>query len=705
MADRRDKLVGGGLLFTALLWLGQQACAWNGGAAGLRSGRLTGASAVEIPVGGGLTAYLEPVLSENLLANPSFEQISPNNKPEAWSDNGFSSDTTVARTGSASYLLADAHQIPYSQSASQRLSLRKGVYHLRVWVRLEGLAATRGSGVRACLSAPPSYPWSLVRACTPPVKGTGEWQELALGKIAVPQDTLAAVGLEAYGEPDGKAWFDDIELRREENALDVFLLYPNYRGLLFDDQSQIVRLRVGVELPGGEAQPGWLVRVTVTDESEGRQVEEQTFPADAMGLVSLDFSGLPLNRSYLITAQLWPQGALEPAAQYPPYRVWKVPGSLRQHMTVSFDEQNRILVRGKPMFLLGVYDSGLGYGLTEEWWDRTLATARRLFELPINVYLNYWYGEAGNGAWIPMMNLLHSQGIYALTNANCFSGSPVQQMMPNAWFLKAKEGDIETRVSHPGFLGFYAADECAGQLAPDVFAHAQRMRTLDPDGIVFGTLLGGPHLSLWRDVLDVLATNPYPLYAAEPEGGYPLGRVAEWTEQARRAVHGARPIVTVIQFFQFTSKGRWPTQKELRDMSYMAIASGANGLLYWSLGANGLAYVCKDWCEEKAEYFQRLKAVLEELKSLEEVLASPDRPDLLVSVSDREAIRTRVKYHDGKVWLIAANVTSRKVEASFVLKEAPRSVRVLQGNESLTVEGPEFRDTFGPYEARIDEIR
>ena len=704
MADGRHRFVRVGLLVTVLLCAGQHACAWNGGAAGLRSGRLPRASAVEIPVGGGLTAYPEPVLGENLLANPGFEQIGPNNKPEAWSDNGFSADPTMARTGAASYLLADAHQIPYSQSASQRISLRKGVYHLRLWVRLEGLAATRGSGVRVCLSAPPAYPWSLVRACTPPVKGTGDWQELSLGKVVVPEDTLAAVSLEAYGEPDGKAWFDDVDLRREENPLDVYLLYPNYRGLLFDDQSQIVRLQVSVDLPGGEAQPGWLVRVAVTDESEGRVMHEENFPADAAGLVSLDFSGLPLNRSYLIRAQLRQQGGEEPVAQYPPYRVWKVPGGLRRHMTVTFDEQSRILIRGKPTFLLGVYDAGLGYGLTEEWWDGTLTTARRLFELPINVYLNYWYGEAGNAAWVPMMNLLHSRGIYALTNANCFASSPVTATA-KYWFVRAPEEDIRERAAHPGFLGFYAADECAGHIAPDVFPHAQRMRTLDPDGIVFGTLLGGPHLPLWRDVLDVLATDPYPLYGAEPEGGYRLGQVAQWTEQARRAVHGSRPVVTVIQFFQFTSKGRWPTQKELRDMSYMAIAGGANGLLYWSLGTNALAYVCKDWCEEKTEYFQRLKAVLEELKSLEEVLASPDRPDLLSSVSEPEAIRARVKYHDGRVWLIAANVTSREVAASFTWREPPRAVRLLSEARSLTAEGPEFADTFGPYEAKVYEIR
>lgn len=688
-----------------LACLGQQACAADGNALRARSSPNLRSQAMEIPHNGGLVTWPGAKMGENLLSNPSFEDVQPNRKPRHWEDNGFTTDDSNARTGERSYLLADAPAIPYSQSARQVVRLRRGIYELRLWVKTERLAATQGSGVRACLSAPPAYPWNLVRACTPPLKGTADWQELVLPKIAVPADTPAAVTLEAYGEPDGKAWFDDIELRREEKPLEVFLLYPNYRGLLFDDRSQMVRLHVAVDPPEGAAVADFRVSVSTMDESSGATVHEESFPADASAIVTIDFAPLPANRPYLLAARLVTAGDGELAADHPVYRIWKVSGELRERMTVSFEEDNRILLRGKPTFLLGVYDAGLGYGLTEAWWEQTLSSARRLFELPINVYLNYWYGEAGNVAWIPLLNLLGDRQIYALTNANCFASSSVEKITPNAWFLKAPHEELVARAAHPAFLGFYAADECQGSLAESVFAHYQRMKQADPDGLVLGTLLAGPDLPLWRDALDVIATDPYPLYGAEPAGGYPLERVAQWTRMAREAVMGSRPVIAVLQFFQFTSRGRWPTGRELRNMSYMAIAEGANGLLYWSLGANALASVCKDWCVERVEYFSRLKAVLEELKSLEEVLASPDRPDLLAAASPAEALRVRVKSQGGAVWLIAANTSNASVEATFSLATTCTSAETLGDGRVIEIEDARVRDTLGPYEARVYRLQ
>ncbi len=670
----------------------------NGALGGARPPRKL---AIDVPDTGGLVAWPAAPLGENLLTNPGFEEILSNGKPRGWEDNGFAIDDTVARAGARSYLLADAHAIPYSQAARHVLNLRRGVYQLRLWVKTEQLGATQGSGVRACLSAPPAYPWKLVRACTPPLKGTNDWQELVLSKVSVPVDTPAAVSLEAYGEPDGKAWFDEVELRREEKLLDVFLLYPNYRGLLFDDQPQTVRLHVSTDPPRTDEKADYRVILSVTDESSGTVVQEESFAAEASAVASLDFSTLAQGRAYLVSARLVSTGGAEAVAEYPPYRIWKVPGELRKQMTVSFDERNRILLRGKPSFLLGVYDAGLGYGLSEPWWDETLSNARRLFELPINVYLNYWYGEAGNGAWIPLLNLLGDRGIYALTNANCFGSSPVEAMTPNAWFLKAGADDLAARTSHPAFLGFYAADECGAGLAENVFGHYQRMKRIDPDGMVLGTLLAGPDLPLWRDALDVIATDPYPLYGAEPEGGYPLSRVSEWTRMAGEAVMGSRPVITVIQFFQFTSKGRWPTAKELRNMSYMAIAEGANGLLYWSLGTNALAYVCKDWCEQKVEYFARLKAVLKELKSLEEVLASPDYPELLSTVSEPEAVRVRIKRQGKRAWLFVANVTDKSLSARFVLSVPVGGLRTLPDDRIISEGSSGFEDQLGPYDTRL----
>jgi len=64
--------------------------------------------------------------------------------------------------------------------------------------------------------------------------------------------------------------------------------------------------------------------------------------------------------------------------------------------------------------------------------------------------------------------------------------------------------------------------------------------------------------------------------------------VADWTRNTRLALKDSRPFNTVLQFFQFTSQGRWPTRQELRNHAYMAIVEGARGLWWWSLGDNAL---------------------------------------------------------------------------------------------------------------------
>ncbi len=643
---------------------------------------------------GGLLAYPSSTPGENLLSNPGFEASGPNGKPLGWSDNGFQWDAAVAHGGAASIRLTDAHLIPYAQSASQQVRLRKGVYEFSGWVKTENLAASQGSGVRICLVS------DAGGGCTPIVKGTADWQKLARSRVAISREVTARLRLEAYAEPDGTAWFDDLELRRQETPLEVFLLYPNYRGYLFSDQSQTARFELSAAPPAGAEASAFLVEAAVSEESSGALLMRQTFPAEEQAVAALDLSGLPEDRSYLVRFALKEAVSGNLLYEHPPWRIRKAPAALRREMTLSFDEHNRFLVRGSPAFLLGVYDAGLGYVRSEAAWEDLLGAQRRLFELPVNLYLNYWYGEAPNEAILPLLDALHRRGILALTNANCFAAKPAEAT-PGYWFLQAGDAEIEERAAHPAFAGFYAADECRGDLAPEVFRHVRRMRALDPDGIALGTLLGNADLGLWRDSVDVLATDPYPLWGAEPAAGYPLGRVAEWTRLSREAVRNSRPVITVLQFFKATANSRWPTEQELRNMSYMAVAEGANGLLYWSLGARALAWVCSGWCEEKIEYFERLKAVMKELKSLEAVLAAVDRPELLASAGPPEAIRTRVKFAGGRAWLIACNVTGTPLTATFTWSEELRGVSVFSEQRSVPADGKQFSDAFAPYQAHV----
>jgi len=540
--------------------------------------------------------------------------------------------------------------------------------------------------------------------------GTADWQQLNLSQISVPADSPARFELQCYAEPDGTAWFDDVELRMEQIPLDVFLLYPNYRGMLFDDQSQTARFNLSVDPPVGTSLSDYQVKATVTDETAGGQVMQRTLAASAESPAELDFSQLPLNHIYTVAFHLVKVDGGTAVYEYPAYRIVKVPGSLRQSMTFSFDEQNRILVRGQPTFLLGVYDAGLGYTTTESGWEDMLTAQRRLFELPINLYLNYWYGAAPNDSILPLMNLLQRRGILFLQTSNCFSGSSVGS---DFWWETAPMADLQTRTAHPGFGGVYVADECRGDLAQDVFARRGRALEADPDGVTLGTLFGDASLPLWRDTLDLVATDPYALYGAEPAGGYPLTKVADWTRTARAAVQDSRPVLTVLQFFQFTSLGRWPTQEELRNMSYMAIVEGANGLMYWSLGTNALAYVCdgstpekspggsESWCPFKVEQFNRLKAVIQEIGGMQRPLAAEDRGDLLIANSNPSSVHTRVKWLANTAYLVSSNVTGSQASATFTWASAPAAITVRGEKRSVTLEENRFSDVFKPYEAHV----
>src|SRR5438034_2048749 len=102
---------------------------------------------------------------------------------------------------------------------------------------------------------------------------------------------------------------------------------------------------------------------------------------------------------------------------YPAYRVSKVAGSARASMNVSVDAKNRLLVRGTPRFVLGVYDSGMGYGSDDVFWENLLwsdSGERHMNGLRINFYLNYWYGAAPAPQMDSLMANLQKHGVMYL---------------------------------------------------------------------------------------------------------------------------------------------------------------------------------------------------------------------------------------------------------------------------------------------------
>jgi hypothetical protein len=651
-------------------------------------------------VAGGLLAYPGRQLGPELQRNGGFEQ-----QREGWTARYYEVDTTISHSGRASLRITDADKIPRAQSASQLLSGAPGPrsYRLTAWLKTQDLGANGRGGVRIGVRAkegPGEKYCSQGCEFTKVYSGTHDWFQVEIKNILLPDTSNGILIIsDAYGEPSGSYWLDDVVLREElPPPVEAQLLIPNYRGILWSDVPDVALFRVKANARGA------VTAIVVADDGQGRK-----FPVQP-GEARLDLRPFP-GRSFTVTFQLDGKDA------YPPFRLVRRPASERQQMTATFSPDGRFLVRGKPTFLLGVYDSGLGYTNSESRWESIFAEGRRLFQLPgLNGYINFWFGGARLSALQSMMNALSRHGVLYWQTANCFGGA----RYGNGKGFPGTGPDpsyATTLGRHPGLGGWYLADECRPGLAADVQADHLLLQERDPDGVNLGAF-NSTALEPWLAATDVVGVDSYPMYGAEPAGGYPFGKVYDGAAAVRAAGGPYRPFWQVIQFFQFTSRGRWPTREELRSMSYAAIVGGANGLFYWSLGTNALAYSCKsssEWCPLRVESFENLKAVFAELSRLP-ALAAEELPARLAEVSD-PAVKIRVKRgQPGTRFVVLAynrSAAGRTVSIRLADDQGTaasgtpdgKTIRVYAEGRTVKADGTgTFTDSFRPWGAHVYEV-
>ncbi len=140
---------------------------------------------------------------------------------------------------------------------------------------------------------------------SPIVKGTTGWTTILNQHVVIPATKPATtVHLQTYDPVTaGDAWFANISVQQEiPPGLQMFLLYPNYRGLMFSDQSQAVGMDLTVTPPAGTTLSGLQVELDASDVN-GNTVASQIFPAATEFTGTLDLTGLP-DGSYSVVGKL-----------------------------------------------------------------------------------------------------------------------------------------------------------------------------------------------------------------------------------------------------------------------------------------------------------------------------------------------------------------------------------------------------------------
>ena len=650
---------------------------------------------------GGLTALPASAgAGPNLVTNSTFE-AARDGTLTSWGQklNGEWAVVSEGREGRSALRLNAARASGKVPSIEQAVTLEPGLYTIEGWVKTQDAGGNDPrSGVRLCLDARPHGNWWQ---CTEVAHGTKDWTQLRLPSIPVKDKGAYKFWLGVYGAAAGTAWFDNVSLTgARKPPLDVFLLYPNFRGMLFDDRSQTVRVAVAAGAKGR-------VRVAMVDEASGQSRTSREFPAAPELTAELDAAGLPPGR-YLLRSELLDEGGAA-TARGADYRIVKMPARARERLATWYDERNVVHFGGKPTFVLGLYTTSgysmdrKAYATGDNGWGND-----RIAEAPINLLINYHLGRAPIPQLTVYLDDLHARGIRYLQTVNFYHRGDGQYREID--YPAAKQGEDElnrwvadTLGRHPGLAGFYVADERPAEMVPAVYRQQRALASAAPGTVTYGVLGDGweNQAPLWRDALDVMGLDPYPI--VKPSGQNHLAMVGEWTRLGQDAVKGSRPLWMVIQYFPLTAAGGWPTETELRAMSWMAIIEGARGLIYWSFGEKGLKWV-KDPKDKQARWAELVR-VTKEIHALQPVLLAPDA-QVVGRESSGGVVRALGKaMPDGTRYLFAYNTRNAPTRVTWTLAAPAAEAFDLATGKAANVEGGAITTELAPYEVRRLRLR
>jgi hypothetical protein len=670
-------------------------------------------------IAGGITG-LAPTqaLGNDEVSNSGFESGSTNwNLPAC-----FSIDPTHAHTGSKSLLFTAASGCASPSTASTPVTRGPGAvrsYTLQGWVM-----TSPGSDLQVKVSVHDQTLQGAVVGETAISTPGATWtflQQTNIDLLPVHDgDTLSVQAIVVQGTT-GMAWFDDLQLIDQQPLpISTFLLYPNYKGYLWGNGPQTIRLQVEVPNPTN-------MNVMATLQLEGGNTIT-TIQQPAQTTQELDFDGSGLAPgSYLVnTTLLDASGSV--AGSYATYRIVKVSSTFQSTLTNYVDIDNFLVRKGQKHFVWGVYDrwsthrciqctftNETGYlqipgfnGLTtvQNYADTLLNSEMNILPFAgVNV-------TPSNDQLTPWLAAVDSVGVGHLQIVNNWvSGN---QARPN-WAANIPDSQLwqmltSTQAGKPGGLGYYTYDEPTSNVIPTVLGQWPTLSSGDPGGVLFGTLARVSQVFRWRDMADVMSCDPYPVgnvpdlddiaYGATTSP--PMVRTSIWTRQVVQQSYGSRAVWMVLQLFNLNNQ--FPTYTQLRTQAYKAIINGANGILWWGfVSQQGIEYEW-DVVGNQQPYFD-FKKLSQEVLALEPILISQPRPDLLNSVSNPSVeFLVKAGTNPAQTVVFASNFTESPIgNVTFSLSSTSpqNSVTVYGEGRTLPVANGSFTDSFNGYDVHV----
>jgi len=271
---------------------------------------------------------------------------------------------------------------------------------------------------------------------------------------------------------------------------------------------------------------------------------------------------------------------------------------------------------------------------------------------------------------------------------------------------------------HPALWSWYLIDEPDMQrVSPERVEAAHRVvkraGASKPTSLV---LFRGDEAKWYGNIADITMIDRYPV------PWLPLANFSQHIHKARLATNAERPLIAVIQSFDWTGHQsvlpgeenlRPPEERELRSMTYSALARGANGIFYFS-------YADMRLNERKyPELWEALKRVVKEVRQREVLFAAEhvwwpkahhfENQDTRFNAAleaSVESVLLRVKHGDGLLppghYILAVNTTPLPHTYRFQLPwKISGQVPVLEEGRHATTDGSWVVDRFSPFAVHV----
>jgi len=364
-------------------------------------------------------------------------------------------------------------------------------------------------------------------------------------------------------------------------------------------------------------------------------------------------------------------------------------GARAQPVNVRIDG-DRFLLDGEAVFPLAIYVANSPqWMLSEPGLMKSIVAD--LADSPFHILINYAAPGSPPEAQRQYLDALQKHGLYEIYSLKDYYSKGVWGESP---FLKGRSEqealteDVNSLKDHPAILGWYLSDEETD--ADAVRRHHEWVRAADPSRFTL-TLVNQPHADKIAPFLksgDVLAIDSYPI----GNGGL-ITEVGAYTDALVAATTAAKPSWCVVQAYggymyrsdfrdrpgasvpldAMRTRGRAPTPREMRAMTFLALTHGATGIVFYYYKDIQMAF-------DREQRWAAVKGIGEEVQQLSPVLLAED-VDPAHIVSDNERVHWRAKANATGIDLIAVNTepSTQSVKLGFPVTLEGASLRSGKG--------------------------